>query len=98
MFARPDLHPLNSVGDLSITQPLGDLQVQLLLGQDNIAFGPREECRLADEGGQLICYRSYISENLLLSGSRRSGQESKVLNQVGQRRYLSLELYKWCVG
>ena len=90
MFARPDMFPVNTMGDLQVTAPVDDLQVQLLIGQDNIAFGPREELRLADEGGQLICYRSYISDNLLLSGSRRTG-EAGVLNQVGQRRYLVTE-------
>ena len=56
-----------------------------------MAFGPKEECRVADEGGKLVCYRSYISDNLLLSGSRRTGPESKVQNQVGQRKYLITE-------
>ena len=90
MFARPDMFPVNTVGDLQVTAPVDDLQVQLLIGQDNIAFGPREEFSLADEGGQLICYRSYISDNLLVSGSRRNG-EARVLNKVGQRRYLVTE-------
>ena len=91
MFARPDLLPVNDVGDLQVTAPIDDLQVQLLIGQDKIAFGPKEEFRLADEGGQMICYRSYISMNLLLSGSRRTREGSRVLNQVGQRRYLVTE-------
>jgi hypothetical protein len=90
MFARPDIFPLNSVGDFQVTAPVEDLQVELLIGQDNIAFGPREEFRLADEAGQLVCYRSYISDNLLLSGSRRTGRASAQA-QVGQRRYLVRE-------
>ena len=49
MFARPDIFPVNTVGDLQVTAPVDDLQVELLIGQDNIAFGPREEFRLADE-------------------------------------------------
>ena len=73
-----------------MTAPVDYLQVELLIGQDNIAFGPREEFRLADEAGQLVCYRSYISDNLLLSGSRRTGRAG-VQNHVGQRRYLVKE-------
>ena len=87
MFARPDMFLVNSVGDLQVTSPTEDLQVQLLIGQDNIAFGPREEFRLADEGGQLVMYRSYISDNLLISGSGRTGVGANFQNQVGQRRY-----------
>ena len=90
MFARPDILPVNSVGDLEVTAPVEDMQVELLVGQDNIAFGPREEFRLADEAGQLVCYRSYISDNLLLSGSRRTGKASAQA-QVGQRRFLVSE-------
>ena len=90
MLARPDMFPVNTVGDLQVTAPVDDLQVELLIGQDNIAFGPREEFRLADEAGQFVCYRSYISDNLLLSGSRRTGRAS-VQNHVGQRRYLVKE-------
>ena len=61
-----------------------------MTGQDNIAFGPREEFRLADDAGQLVCYRSYVSDNLLLSQSRRTGRAG-VQNHVGQRRYLVKE-------
>ena len=60
MFARPDLFPVNSVGNLQVTTPMDKFQVQLLIGQDTLAFQPQEEIRLADEGGKLICYRSYI--------------------------------------
>ena len=69
---------------------MDDLQVKLLIGQDNIAFGPREEFRFADEAGQLVCYRIYISDNLLLSGSRHTSLASAQA-QVGQRRYLVKE-------
>jgi hypothetical protein len=90
LFARPDIFPVNTVGDLQVTAPVDNLQVELLIGQDNTAFGPREEFRLADEAGQLVCYRSYISDNLLLSGSRRTGRASAQA-QVGQKRYLVKE-------
>ena len=90
-FARPDLLPTNDVGDIRVTQPVEDYQVQLLLGLDNVAWGPKEETRFADESGQLILYRSYISSQLLLSGSRRTGQGSTTTNDVGQRRYLIKE-------
>ena len=90
-FARPDLLPTNDVGDIRVTQPIEDYQVQLLLGLDNVAWGPKEETRFADESGQLILYRSYISSQLLLSGSRRTGPGSTTTNDVGQRRYLIKE-------
>ena len=91
MFAIPDMFLVNRVCELQVMSPTEDLQVQLLIGQDNIAFGPREEFRLADEGGQLVMYRSYISDNLLISGSWRTGVGASVQNQVGQRRYLVTE-------
>ena len=68
-FARPDLLPTNDVGDIRVTQPVEDYQVQLLLGLDNVAWGPKEVTRFADGSGQLILYRSNISSQLLLSGS-----------------------------
>ena len=92
-FTRPDLLRLltNDVGDIRVTQPVEDYQVQLLLGLDNVAWGPKEEGRFADESGQLILYRSYISSQLLLSGSRRTGPGSTTTNDVGQRHYLIKE-------
>ena len=79
------------MGDIRVTQPVEDYQVQLLLGLDNVAWGPKEEIRFADESGQLILYRSYISSQLLLSGSRRTEPGSTTTNEVGQRRYLIKE-------
>ena len=92
-FTEADLHrlPTNDVGDIRVTQPVEDYQVQLLLGQDNVAWGPKEVDRVADGSGQLILYRSYISSQLLLSGSRRTGPGSTTTNEVGQRRYLIKE-------
>ena len=71
-FTEADLLrlPTDDVGDIRVTQPVEDYQVQLLLGQDNVAWGPKEVDRVADGSGQLILYRSYISSQLLLSGSR----------------------------
>ena len=91
LLARPDLLPTISVGDIRVTQPVGDYQVHLLLGQDNVAWGPKEESRFANESGQPVLYRSYISSQLLLSGSRRTGPGSTTTNDVAQRHYLIKE-------
>ena len=55
-FTEADLHrlPTIDVGDIRVTQPVDDYQVQLLFGLDNVAWGPKEETIFADGSGQLI--------------------------------------------
>ena len=86
-IAGSELLPTNSIGDKRITQPAEDYQVQLLLGLDNVAYMPMELDRHADEGGQLILYRSCFSGLVLPSGSRRTGHESSLRYESGQRIY-----------
>ena len=65
--------------------------MQLLLGLDNVGYMPMELDRHADEGGQLILYRSCILGLVLPSGSRRTGHESSLRYESGQRIYRIIE-------
>ena len=47
--------------------------------------------RYADEGGQLILFHSFISGAVLPTGSRRTGHESTMKYEGGQRSYRIIE-------
>ena len=86
MIARLDLLPTNSVGDVRVTQPVEDYQVQLLLGLDNVAYMPKEMemGKYTIEGGQLILFQSFISGSVLPSRSRCTGYKSTMKYGGGQ--------------
>ena len=86
-LAGPDLLPTNIIGDVRITHPVEDYQVQLLLG----LFMPREMDSCADEGGQLILFQSLILAHVLPTGSRRTGRKSSMKYEGRQRSYRIIE-------
>ena len=84
--------PTNDVGDTRITNPVEDYNVQILLGLDNVAFMPQEIARHADDGGQVILFRSMISGMILPCGSRRTGRASTTRIEGGQISHRILEV------
>ena len=87
-ITRSNLHviPTNDIGDTRYTNPVENYNVQLLLGTDNVAYMPYELDRHADEGGQVILFRSIISGMILPCGSRRTGRTSTTGIKDGQLR------------
>ena len=81
----------NEVGDLRHYNVSEDYQVQLVIGLDAIALFPRELDRGQDENGQLVVYQSLISNQVLVSGSRKSGSAAAIRREAEQRCYVILE-------
>ena len=89
----PSYQHVNEVGDIrhyNISEGATD-QVQLVIGLDAVALSPMELDRDQDENGQLIMWKSVISDRVLVSGSRKSGSAASVRNNVDHRSYVILE-------
>ena len=90
----PGYQEVNEIGDVrhwNLTEGATD-QVDLVIGLDAVALFPREIDRDQDEHGQLVMWRSLISNQVLVSGSRKSGWASPVYTQtVDHRSYVVLE-------
>ena len=63
----------NEIGDLRHYNVSEDYQVQLIIGLDAVALSPRELDRGQDENGQFMLWRSLISNQVLVTGSRKTG-------------------------
>ena len=81
----------NEVGDLRHYNVSEDYQVQLVIGLDAIALSPKELGRGQDENGQLMIWRSLISNQVLVSGSRKTGSAAAIKREADQRSYVILE-------
>ena len=95
----PPFHPhfdgthqtYNDAGDLRVKNVVEDFQVQLLIGLDACAMAPMELARYHDECGQLVLWRSLISNQVIVTGSRRTGASTTVRTSSNQRSYVITE-------
>ena len=62
-----------------------------MIGLDAIALSPKELGRGQDENGQLMIWRSLISNQVLVSGSRKTGSAAAIKREADQRSYVILE-------
>ena len=85
------IHRYNEVGDLRHFNIAEDYQVQLVIGLDAVALSPMELQRGQDEHGQLVIWKSLISNQVLVTGSRKSGIAAAVRKEADQRSYVILE-------
>ena len=63
----------NEVGDLRIPNVVQDFQVNLVIGLDVCTLFPYELGRWSDNNGQLVMYRSLLSDQVIVTGARRTG-------------------------
>ena len=95
----PPLHPhfsgtmqtYNDVGDLRVKNVTEDFQVQLIIGLDACAMSPMEMARYHDESGQLVLWRSLISNQVIVTGSRKTGLAATIRTSSNQRSYVITE-------
>ena len=87
----PTFQYYNEVGDLRHYNVSDDYQVQLVIGLDAIALSPMELARGQDENGQLMIWRSLISNQVLVSGSRKTGSAAAIRREADQRSYIIQE-------
>ena len=82
----------NEMGDIRYYNAPEDFQVQLIVGLDAVAlFAPMELGRTFDEFGQLVLWRSVISNNLMVTGSRKTGSAASGRGGAHQRSYVIAE-------
>ena len=81
----------NEIGDLRHYNVSDDFQVQLVIGLDAVALTPMELGRGQDENGQLMLWQSLISNQVLVSGSRKTGNAAAIRREADQRSYVILE-------
>ena len=89
----PTYQLFNEMGDLrhyNISEGASD-QIRLVIGLDAIALSPIEIDRAQDENGQLIMMRSVISNQILVSGSRKTGHDVSMRNDLDHRSYVIME-------
>ena len=87
----PNARSYNELGDIRYYNAPEDFQVQLIIGLDAVALSPMELGRSLDEYGQLVVWRSVISNNLMVTGSRKTGSASAAKGEVHQRSYVVAE-------
>ena len=81
----------NEVGDIRYYNAPEDFQVQLVIGLDAVALSPMELGRGLDEFGQLAVWRSVISNNLMVTGSRKTGGAAAGRGEAHLRSYVVAE-------
>ena len=81
----------NEVGDIRYYNAAEDFQVELVIGLDAVALSPMELGRCFDEFGQIAVWKSAISNNLLVTGSRKTGSAAAGRGEANQRCYVIAE-------
>ena len=81
----------NEVGDLRVCNFSEESRVELIIGLDSCALAPFEVARWHDDRGQMMLYRSAISNKLIVTGSRKTGAASVDSTGTAQRTYSVVE-------
>ena len=81
----------NDMGDLRVSNFNEESRVELIIGLDSCALAPFEVARWHDDRGQMILYKSAISNKLIVTGSRRTGAASADSTGTAQRTYSVVE-------
>ena len=81
----------NEVDDIRYYNAPEDFQVQLVIGLDAVALSPMELGRCFDEFGQIAVWKSAISNNLMVTGSRKTGSAAAGRGEANQRSYVIAE-------
>ena len=90
-FGNASAQSYNEVGDLRYYNASDDFQAQLVIGLDAMALYPVELGRSLDEFGQLAVWRSVLSNNLMVTGSRKTGSAAAGGMDANQRSYVIAE-------
>ena len=84
----------NEVGDLRIPNVVDDFQVNLVIGLDVCTLFPYELGRWSDDNGQLVMYKSLLSNRVIVTGARRTGSmapKSRFESNSNLRSYVIAE-------